>query len=427
MPYSTPLQVRCLILGLCLLLAAAAKPAWAGIAVSPLKQEISLKPGETGKLTLTLSYNNRNEFDPPQSMRLAVVDVQVTEAGDLAFKDVGTMPHSAGKWVALSDEEVTLDPAKSQVIECTITPPASAVPGEYYAAVLVTLASKGRTDKGLAIEYRIASGIFVTVLGRSPQKQAKLTRCELLWPQAPAAAATQPAATPPDAAAEEPSVPRVAVVLENTGEVRFDGSGQVRFIDERARTVFTAPLVSKRPCIFGGDSRLFEAPITKALPAGKYRLKVEMSYQSTWALARQEMPIEILPEAAELLAQFRARQPGGAIAVEVTPDKLAPIIPAGGTRSLALAVRNNTETLLRCKAGVAATTPLSASDAWISVGPEAFNISRSARKSIEVKVQVPAGTPVGKYNSMVTIEAGPDGSGARQLTVPIEFEVKAEK
>ena len=85
----------------------------AGIAVSPLKQEISLKPGEQADVYLSLSYNNRLPTDAPQQVSLSLTDVQVSQEGALEFPAPGTVADSAAKWIALATPEVNLDPGLS--------------------------------------------------------------------------------------------------------------------------------------------------------------------------------------------------------------------------------------------------------------------------------------------------------------------------
>ena len=58
-----------LLLTLWLVIGLQTRIAAAGISVAPLKQEISLRPGEEGKLTITLNYNSRSPLDIPQAQR----------------------------------------------------------------------------------------------------------------------------------------------------------------------------------------------------------------------------------------------------------------------------------------------------------------------------------------------------------------------
>jgi hypothetical protein len=412
-----------LIVAFLFIMGLAAPSAHAGVAVAPLKQEISLKPGEESKVTLTLAYINRMDSDVQQKLKATLVDVQATESGSLVFKDPGALKTSASKWVTINDADVTLDPGQSKSLECIIKVPFSAAPGEYYAAVMVSLAQKGVDEKGVTIQYRIASGIFVTVLGREFPKEAKLASCELIWPNSTAAApSTQPGEDPAEVRSETPSI---RVVLQNTGQARFDGSGKITILDQQSKLVLSSAFVTKRATVFGGDTRLFEAPINKALPAGSYTIKVEMDYESAWAKARQEMHVEILPAQAELLAQIKKKQHNETQFLELSSAAVSASLPSGATRTIAIAVKDIAEGNLTCSAATGETT--SGAESWFNVSAESFTLTKGMKRNVVLKVAIPAGAKPGKYSSTVVFlaSAGADGNSQSQITLPVEIDVKA--
>ena len=400
-----------------LIIGMAAPRAHAGIAVSPLKQEITVRPGETGKYTITIANNSRGAGDITQSVHLSVTDVQVSEDGAIIFKDPGTAQHSASKWITLSQNDLTLDPNHSQAIEFTVTPPQYAQAGEYYTAVMVTLGTKTRDEKGVLIQYRTASGIFLTIPGRTFPRQAKITRCEMLWPQA-IPEGQQPAADAPQ--------PRISLTLQNFGQARFEATGKVALFDEKSRLVFAGPLNTKRPCVFGGDSRVFATPVTKALPPGKYTAKITLDYQSGWGFLHETLPLEITPEQATLLTALKKRQPGEAIGLEVTPEKPAYAIPPGGSRTFALTAKNVVDLPVHCAIALFQTDDASA-NSWITLAAPECTISKGSRKSIPVSIHIPAGTKPGKYSSHITLEGAPGDLDPSTLLVPVEIEVQAER
>ncbi|MFI5380325.1 MAG: hypothetical protein ACHRHE_13580 [Tepidisphaerales bacterium] len=406
------------------LFAAVANFALGGVAVSPLKQEIDVKPGEEAKVRITLTNNPRNGPDAPQTVRLNLVDVQVSEEGALDFKDPGILPTSASNWISLKKTEIVLEPRKSEVIECTITPPLSARPGEYYSAVMITMAAEGRTEKGIGVSYRIASGIFVTVLGNTLPRKAAITQCEVVWPKMD----LDDAAVRPAPGAEPLQLPKVVACMQNTGQARFDGSGKITLLDANLRTVFTAPLTSRRPCIFAGDSRRFEAIFPKPVPAGKYLLRTELDYQSSWAKARQEMPVEILPVEAELLLSLKKQLQQESPIAEVSPERVTATIPAGATRSLSLTVRNTGEGPIQCAASLV-TADTTDPNPWLALRlkPDEFTVSRSGRKSLELRLYAPPDAKPGRYLSTINIEGSRDGLKLRKVEIPVEIEVKTEK
>jgi len=161
--------------------AVAAEAAPAGIAVSPLKQEVTVKPGRTATFYVSLSNRARNPQATPLSAHLEVMDFAVNEAGAVVFKPPGTLKNSASNWITLTKADVTLEPDRGEEIECTINAPYSAA-GEYYSAIVVTMGRKSRTASGVHVDFRIASGVFVTVPGRTFPKRARVASCEVVWP-----------------------------------------------------------------------------------------------------------------------------------------------------------------------------------------------------------------------------------------------------
>jgi hypothetical protein len=399
----------------------------AGVAMSPLKQEVTMKPGETEKVVINLAFNNRLPADVPQKVTLAIVDVLATEEGSLVFKDAGTLANSASKWITPSMTETTMDPGTMQKVECQIAVPLGAAPGEYYAALLMTLVNPVATDNGVTIQYRIASGIFVTVEGRTFAKEARIARCELIWPQTgigiqPKEAATQPAAAATQPADAGPALPKVQLLLENTGKARFDGSGKLTILDDQRRIVLVTSMTTRRSCVFGGDSRLFEALIDKPLKAGRYTMRVEMDYQSSWAKARRDMPVEILPEQAAVLAQAKQGPSAGKSLVEATPDKLASVVPAGATRNLAITVKNLSDAEVTCTAAVAGS-----SGAGLTLRPEQFTIAKGGRRTLEVRVDSKSDMEAGQLSALINVAASAEGGSHSELSIPVNIQQKSER
>ncbi len=399
--------------------------AQAGVAVSPLMQEISVKPGQTARFRVTVTNNVRGQRAKTETVHLALVDVAVSEDGRLSFTEPGSLPRSASRWIKLSATEVVVKPGESTIVEGSVTAPHRAS-GEFYSAVMVTLATHGKTDKGVSVTYRIASGLFVTVRGRSFPKRAEITRCEVVWPELDETATMAPSQSLSESAALPPA--RVAVVLKNTGQARFDASGRVRMLDAQFRTVFLAPLTSSRPCVFGGDSRLFEALLDKPVAAGKYTLHVEMDYQSRWGKARRRQVLEITAEQAHRLEKtaMRARQGQGGL-IEVNPEKVACEVVAGSFRCLSVMVRNAGEDRVPCSAVLTARDDGSSHTAWWSVEPAKFELPPRAQRSLVLLLRVPAETAPGKYAFSLTIKAAQTALPEAELTVPVDVDVKAAR
>ncbi len=403
------------VLASAVILALAANPSFAGIGVSPLKQELTVKPGQTGHTTVTVSNNMRSLNDTAQTVALEVMDVAVSEEGALSFHPAGSFKTSASKWITLEKDTVTLKPGESQTVQVTVKVPQQ-TRGEFYSAIMVTLKSPAHGPKGVVVTCRIASGIFLTVPGQSFPRQARIRRCELVWPEG-ASASTQPA----EAA---PAQPTIAVVIQNSGRARFEASGKVRIQDENSRAVFTAPLTSSRPCVFGGDSRLFEASLDQALPAGKYTVRAELDYQSAWTKARYDLPLEITPEQAELLAlRHKESSKGGGSPLEIAPDPVVCTAAPGAYRSLKVTVTNTSEQSLQCKAGL--LTETAGAKDWADIQPAEFSCRPGASKILELVVRIPAGVPNGRHCLSLVVDGRTEDGRNSSAKVPIEVNLQA--
>ena len=90
--------------------ALAARTAPAGITVSPLKQDVTVKPGGTATFHVTVSNRARTRGAPAQSARLRVADFEVSERGAVLLKPPGSAPDSAADWITPTQAAVTLKP-----------------------------------------------------------------------------------------------------------------------------------------------------------------------------------------------------------------------------------------------------------------------------------------------------------------------------
>lgn len=374
------------------LLLLAAPQAAAGLAVSPLKQEVLIKPGDAEKVRIHLSNAARGRGDAPQSARLEVMDFSASEGGALIFQKAGTRPDSASRWITLSKTEVKLAPGESQTVECLIQVPRQAA-GEYYSAIMTTMDSPTKTRGGIEISYRIASGIFVTVPGRPLAKKAEVVRCEVLWSSA------EEGAPPPDRpvdvgplGAPDPPLPRLVAVLKNTGHARFDASGQARIRWPDGRVLFRALLKTERACVQAGDARLFGCLVDKPLPPGEYLAEVDFSYQPTGSKARTRLPLSISEAQAAVwagAAHGGQAPPAAEPAIQVTPEILAVKAPPGALRTLSVSVRNATEGPAQCQASWKGEGPWPIPAAWVTLDDNASVLERGRTKSVALTLRIP--------------------------------------
>ena len=96
----------------------------AGIVVSPLKQEVDVKPGRTAEFHISIANSARNEWDQPaETVHLEVMDFSVSEGGGLTFQPAGTVKNSASKWITLDKSDLRLAPGQGEKVTCKLRAP----------------------------------------------------------------------------------------------------------------------------------------------------------------------------------------------------------------------------------------------------------------------------------------------------------------
>jgi len=275
-------------------------PAWAGIAVSPLKQEVTVNRGRTETFYISVANRIREGKGETVPVRIEAVDFCVPRDGGLSFHEPGTAKYSASRWIKVSETSFSLKPGESKKIACEISAPWTAN-GEYYSAIMATLGPRQAAQKGLTVQCRIASGVFVTVPGRMYPKKARVVEC---------------GAAAPSAGAEKPEL-TVTATIANAGRVLFDAEGEVKIRDEAGRLWAKFPLESRRSRVLPGDLRDFSGGFSEPLPPGEYVAEVIFDYGSKWKKARAKAPFSLSP--AQTAAWQEKAEPDNSAAITVEP------------------------------------------------------------------------------------------------------------
>lgn len=134
-----------------------------GIKLSPVRSDITMRPGEsrTIKLTVQNITNSTAEFQ-------AIVNDMIAKGEDgkpaLILEDDKYAPsHSLKRYVS-NIPDVTIDAGKSQQVAATITIPSSAAAGGYYGAIRFVPAGTG-INKNVTLSASVASIVLVRVNG----------------------------------------------------------------------------------------------------------------------------------------------------------------------------------------------------------------------------------------------------------------------
>ena len=128
-----------------------------GLALSPIRTELDMKPGVSFKRSLQLTnYSNQ-----PMAVHLSADEFSViNQQYDYTFSD-----HTeTSRWASFVASDVSLGPGKSKVVAYTINVPSTAEPGGRYISLLAT--TDVPTAPGeIRTQQRVASLVYLTVQG----------------------------------------------------------------------------------------------------------------------------------------------------------------------------------------------------------------------------------------------------------------------
>ncbi|MCA9334597.1 hypothetical protein KC953_00465 [Candidatus Saccharibacteria bacterium] len=157
----TKLMAATLVTILCFLLAPAqtvcAIRDIKGLALAPLRTELSVSPSETISRKLQLT----NYSDTQMTVRLDAEEFGVVnQQYDYSFD----AQSDVSKWVSFDSPEVDIDPGKTHVVSYVVDVPQNAEPGGRYISLFAS--SDVQTAPGeIHTEQRIASLLYLTVRG----------------------------------------------------------------------------------------------------------------------------------------------------------------------------------------------------------------------------------------------------------------------
>ncbi|HVS79442.1 MAG TPA: DUF916 domain-containing protein [Candidatus Paceibacterota bacterium] len=138
--------------------------------VGPGKQEMTVAPGESKMIDLTVT----NRMADEETFSIETEDIKgsddLEEPVILLGNDRG--PYSLKDYVSLPEKEITLQHGEQATIPVTVSVPANAEPGGLYGSVVVSAMPRGSAAGGTAVVSRIATLFFVTVPGGANESGA---------------------------------------------------------------------------------------------------------------------------------------------------------------------------------------------------------------------------------------------------------------
>jgi hypothetical protein len=259
-----------------------ASSADAGVALSPMKQDVVVKPGGEAQFAITVEYVKRGPQDARSRIRLEVVDFSVSRDGTLSFGSENHHARSAVDWITLDAQEFVLEPGQARKVTAKVVAPLRA-DGDYWAAVLMTIGDP-KHEHGVNVILRTASGVFVRAARRNYVPKPTISAVDVSLPRFD----QDPPEGQGDAAQADKGegLARALAVqadVTNTGLVGFIALGKASIYLDGRRKLATIPLYSLRQQILPGDERRFVGIMPAPLPAGQYRVQFMLEADSNAA------------------------------------------------------------------------------------------------------------------------------------------------
>lgn len=242
-----------------------------GLSISPLRQTLSLKPGQAGAITVIL----KNITGGPILAEAKVQDFESNNVnGDpkLVTNSNYNDPASIRKFlVGLGN--VSLATAQQTTVTIPVQIPANASPGAYYGLIeYQAVPQNSSTTKGsdvVALSAAVSQLVFITVPGNVSDRM-QLNAINVY---------SDKAATKPDFIFTSPPK-SVGVILQNVGNAFDTPFGNVNIQNMRGKQVYSYELNGgiTRGLVLPNSSRTFTNAIKNISTPGWYTVNVNASY-----------------------------------------------------------------------------------------------------------------------------------------------------
>ena len=260
------------LLNACLLEALAVK-------VGPVRFDVSVERGKSSDFTLNL-IGSKGSYT--QGFVIYSSDLSMSRQGALSFKRTDGK-NSAAEWIKIDKSELTLFEEERKQVTFSITVPYNAVPGEYYAVIMVEPKefSYIKSDDhpfAVKVKSKVAVVIVLNVPGRVYQKQGLVYDSQVI---------------------QTDSLVAVIASFENNGNIHLNVTGKaiVRSADGRynyGEFELKAPGSSQPEAfIFPGAIRDFEGALYRKLPTGDYMVEVIFDYGYEFKKATRKIDFSV--------------------------------------------------------------------------------------------------------------------------------------
>jgi hypothetical protein len=378
----------------------------AGMAVSPLQQWVTVKPGKEAVFSLTVANTKRGPETRPCTVSVSVVDFTVSAQGNLSFGAQLKHSRSAVEWITFNASEFILESGESKEIKARVSAPANA-DGDYWAAIMVKLDNSKKQNRGVMVNLQTASGVFVHVARRNYIERGSVIDANVIIPEFGQGEifAEESAWEETIQEVEKERAFRIKAEVKNDGLVAFLASGKAFLYSGNWRRAASIALYTRRRRIFPGHSRWFSGVMSQPLPAGQYKVRVFFDCDSKYGRKiSRDMEFSISDEVARQWAENFTDS--DVQVVEIEPKELNLTVTAGRFTAARLLVANQglSTVSIRCR-----LEENGVPEGWLELKSAEVTLDRNMRRSVVCFVRIPPDAKAGQYKGTLHLEVERSG------------------
>lgn len=230
-----------------------------GMALSPARFELEMKPGTETTVVVNLDYHATGGATQPTRIVATLNDWTITKDGRVEYFPANTRPDSASSWLIYSPGEAAVVPGTVHQIRVTISVPLNATPGDHLTALIIeqrpeTLKTEANLRQ-MIVRYRMASVFYIKIPGLTRKGDFG----DLL------------AESTPDGIVVTPT-------LKNEGNSMIRPLASLKVLDADGKVVADIPEIEPLPILAGSETKQ-AVRIAKNLAPGNYTVKYRVDFQ----------------------------------------------------------------------------------------------------------------------------------------------------
>lgn len=377
-----------------------AQQCFGGMAVSPLQQWIDVKPGKDSSFSVTVTNTKRADDTPACTINVSIIDFSVSPLGVLLFGPEYKHDRSAVLWISCETGNFVLQPGESKEFKATVSAPLNA-DGDYWAAFMIGLAGAPQDQKGVKVNLRTASGVFVHVARRTYIEWGTIIDANVVMPQF----AEEPADGNAVGKADNKNSLKINAEMKNIGPVAILAKAKALIYTEKNRRIASVSLHSIRRQVLPGHTRLFSGVMAQPIPAGKYKMRLVFDSNSQRS---QKTTKEIEFSVSDEISNQWAETFKGDVqkTLELKPVEIRQTLNAGRFTVVKCLIAN--KGLGTISIGSTLSGDGLKKD-WFELKSADFTLAPAMQQNLICYIKVPGNAKPGSYSGVIKIKAERSG------------------